>query len=71
VPVPGLPLGLTGVARWQHRRAPLLGEHTAEVLAHLPELTSAEVAELEASEVSGPSWQATSLTLSGILVAAA
>jgi crotonobetainyl-CoA:carnitine CoA-transferase CaiB-like acyl-CoA transferase len=53
LPIPGLPLGLTSVGRWHHRRAPLLGEHTAEVLAELLGLTPEEVGELEASGVTG------------------
>jgi crotonobetainyl-CoA:carnitine CoA-transferase CaiB-like acyl-CoA transferase len=53
LPIPGPALGLASVGRWHYRRPPLLGEHTAEVLAQLLGLTAAEVAELEASGVSG------------------
>jgi len=53
LPIPGPALGLSSVDRWHYRRPPLLGEHTAQVLAELLGMTPAEVAELEASGVSG------------------
>lgn len=53
LPIPGLPLGLTSVGRWHHRRAPLFGEHTSEVLTELLGLTPEEVTKLEVSGVTG------------------
>lgn len=47
---PGFPARLTG-ADWQYSAAPLLGEHTEEVLSELTELSAGMVAELAATEV--------------------
>ncbi|MBK36206.1 MAG: hypothetical protein CME26_11855 [Gemmatimonadetes bacterium] len=47
---PGFPARLTG-ADWQYSPAPLLGEHTEEVLSELTELSAGMVAELAATEV--------------------
>ena len=46
--MPGTPLDFSGIARQPVRRAPLLGEHTEEVLAELLGLTQSEVGRLEA-----------------------
>jgi 2-methylfumaryl-CoA isomerase len=44
--MPGTPLDFSGIPREPVRRAPLLGEHTAEVLAELLGLTDAEIGRL-------------------------
>ena len=44
--MPGSPLGFSAVPRGQVRRAPQLGEHTAEVLSDVLGLTDAEVGRL-------------------------
>ena len=44
--MPGTPLDFSAVPREPVRRAPLLGEHTAEVLADLLGLTDAEIGRL-------------------------
>ncbi len=44
--MPGTPLDFSAVPRQPVRRSPLLGEHTAEVLADLLDLTDAEIGRL-------------------------
>jgi crotonobetainyl-CoA:carnitine CoA-transferase CaiB-like acyl-CoA transferase len=44
--VPGLPLRMSGVARWYDRPAPTLGEHTAALLRERLGLGDAEIAAL-------------------------
>ena len=46
--MPGTPLDFSGVPRSPVRRAPLLGEHTEEVLAEVLGLTQGEIGKLEA-----------------------
>ena len=45
--MPGTPLDFSGIPRQPVRRAPLLGEHTEEVLSELLGLTQSEVGNLE------------------------
>lgn len=52
-PVPGLPFRFASVPRWVHRPAPLLGEHTSEVLTRLTAVDSADLARLEEDGVIG------------------
>jgi crotonobetainyl-CoA:carnitine CoA-transferase CaiB-like acyl-CoA transferase len=52
-PVPGLPFKYRGVDRWTHSPAPLLGEHTRDVLQRVLGRTAAECDELEAQGVIG------------------
>jgi 2-methylfumaryl-CoA isomerase len=52
---PTSPIDPAGVGRVPVRRAPLLGEHTEEVLAEVLELTDAEIGDLLArGVVAGP-----------------
>jgi 2-methylfumaryl-CoA isomerase len=44
--MPGTPLDFSAVARTPVRRAPMLGEHTSEVLNDLLGLTDAEIGRL-------------------------
>lgn len=46
--MPGTPLDFSGIPRQPVRRAPLLGEHTEEVLAEVLGLSSSEIGRLEA-----------------------
>ncbi|MFQ5380861.1 MAG: CaiB/BaiF CoA transferase family protein, partial [Dehalococcoidia bacterium] len=50
---PGQPFRFAGFAGVEHRRSPLLGEHTNEVLRRLLGLSDAELRELEAADVTG------------------
>jgi 2-methylfumaryl-CoA isomerase len=53
--MPGTPLDFSAVQRQPVRRAPLLGEHTHEVLADLLGLTDAEIGRLlDTGRVRGP-----------------
>jgi 2-methylfumaryl-CoA isomerase len=53
--VPGSPLQFGALARQAPRRAPLLGEHTDEILADVLGLSSGQIGELrDASVVAGP-----------------
>jgi len=52
--MPGTPLDFSDVPRAPVRRAPLLGEHTGEVLAGLLGLSDAELGRLAADGVIGP-----------------
>lgn len=45
--MPGSPLGFSGCERTPVRRAPVLGEHTEEVLAELLGLSDAEIGRLD------------------------
>ena len=47
---PGLPAQMTGI-EWEHRRAPRLGEHTAEVLSEFTDVTPEELEEIRAAGV--------------------
>ncbi|HVO54614.1 MAG TPA: CoA transferase [Solirubrobacterales bacterium] len=49
--MPGTPLGFSGLQRQPVRRAPLLGEHTEEVLAEVLGLSQAEIGRLDESGV--------------------
>lgn len=49
--MPGTPLDFSAVERLPVRRAPLLGEHTEEVLAELLGLTTAEIGRLERAAI--------------------
>ena len=53
--MPGLPLDFSAFAREPPRRAPLLGEHTVEILAGVLGLGGAEIGRLhDAGVVAGP-----------------
>jgi 2-methylfumaryl-CoA isomerase len=53
--VPGSPLQFGALARQAPRRAPLLGEHTDEILADVLGLSSGQIGELrDAHVVAGP-----------------
>jgi 2-methylfumaryl-CoA isomerase len=53
--MPGSPLAFSGAERVPPRRAPLLGEHTDEILGDVLGLTGAEVGRLhKQGVVSGP-----------------
>jgi 2-methylfumaryl-CoA isomerase len=54
-PMPGSPLDFAGAERLPVRRAPLLGEHTEEVLAEVLGMSGAEIGRLhDAGVVAGP-----------------
>ena len=51
--LPGLPMRISGIARWYRGPAPTLGEHTAAVLAEVLGLDEAELARLRAEQIIG------------------
>ena len=51
--VPGSPLNFSGLERREPRRAPVLGEHTDEVLADVLDLSDAQIGKLRDSKIVG------------------